>query len=388
MKHRFLAFIAIAMLSISQVSATHIVAGFSSYEHISGNTYQINFTIIRDIFTNGALLDEDIVIQIYTHDAGIYEHEGNALASLDSTQEFEFTNTQYADPSNIGFEYGVYSINYELTESDKDYQFVFQRCCRNPLFSNLVNPLETGISLFSTITRSAQAFQNSSITFDKLPPVLVPVNVDYNSPIKAISLDADTLIYQFSPTYIGGGLMGIGGPQENVNSCDGLEPHGPCFPPYSQTEYFPSNELNFSAPFPAWDDLGINPGTGDILGTPRMIGRFAYGFTVHEFRDNELINSTNFDYMIDVVDFVSSVEQINSESIKVLGNPSDEIFSIQLDGHESYNFGVYNLEGQQIDFDAVSKNNQIEIRINGPSGIYFLNAFNHKTSKTIKLVKL
>lgn len=371
---------------MTQGLSSHIVAGYSSYEHIGGNNYKVNFTLIRDIYTNGASLDSDIVIQIYSYDGSEYAHEGNALTTLDSIANFEFTNTQFANPSFIGYEYGVYSINYELMQSDKDYYFVFQRCCRNPLISNIQNSGEIGLSIFSIITSKAQELQNSSISFDRLPPTLVPVNIDFNSPIEAISLDGDTLRYQLSPSYIGGGMMGAGANTGNAFECDGVLPQGPCFPPYQQTSYTPT-ELNFNNPFPAWDNLSMDPETGDLLGTPNMIGRYAYGFTIHEFRDGQIINSTNFDYLLDVTDFVNAVDENNIEPIKVLGNPSSDVFSITLPQGE-FQLGLYDIKGQQIEFMTTTKQNKIELNINGTNGIYFLHVSSKSMTKTIKLIKL
>ena len=131
--------------------------------------------------------------------------------------------------------------------------------------------------------------------------MFVKINEDLDQPILVNSLDDDQLSYQFSPIYKGGGtngLNGVGDPQD----CDGLSPEGPCYPPYEFVDFL-NSDVAFYKPFPGWESQGLDGQSGSLLGTPTEMGQFAYGLTIHEFRDGLIINSTNFDYLVNAVSY-------------------------------------------------------------------------------------
>lgn len=371
----------------SSLFANHIVAGFSSYTHVVDNLYEINFTLVSDFNTNGAPLDEIINIQIFSFNGVDYTYQDFATIPFTKISDFDHGVQQpIAEQLNlVELNYAEYSFSYELLESDVDYIFVYQRCCRSPLFANTLDPNNTGISLHCTITSEAQALQNSSIDFDLLPPVFAEVNVDQDFPINLINLDADSLSFQFSPPLIGGGNDGSTG-SGDPTSCTGLQPEGPCFPPYATVPF--SSELSFEMPFPNWLNQGMDAQTGDLMGTPQQLGQYSYGFSIDEFRNGELINSTNFDYMVIVADFTLSTNKIQESKLEVFGNPGRESFLIKLINSEEYKFEVYSLAGEKITHTSSTSNGFLEVNILGPSGVYFLKASSKNRSEILKLIKL
>ncbi len=383
---RILVLALLIISSTAESSATHIVAGFSSYKHISGSNYEIKFTLIRDQLSGAALLDEEIIVQVFRFNGSIYTHEANVRIDLAGTYEFDHGElSDLAKENQISYEYGEYLMNYNLFETDEDYVFVYQRCCRSPIFTNLLNPGESGISLVTTITNEAKMLQNSSIEFDILPSILRAPNAIYEMPIEVRSLDGDTLSFQFSPSFLGGGTDGI--TSGFAESCSGLSPQGPCYPPY-QPVGFNSSELNFFKPFPGWEDVAMDGQTGALSGAPSTIGQFAYGFTIHENRNGQIINSTSFDYFTVVALLTSSTESVVPSKLKVFGNPSSEKFMIDLGQKDQYQFELYNMSGNKTEFNSSGNSGVVDLEILGPAGIYSLRAFNGKNIESIKLIKL
>ncbi len=372
---------------LNDLSATHIVAGFSTYKHLSDNRYEIKFTLVRDQLSGGALSDNEIVVQVYTFNGAAYTFQNNIITPRSNIFEVEFgSQASIATQTNISLEAAEYTFDFGLSDPEVDYLFVFQRCCRTPTLLNIADPNENGITLISTISKEAQAIQNSSIEFDILPSFLAIVNQEQTTAINALSIDGDTLSYQFSPSYNGGGddgATGIGDP----TSCTGVTPHGPCPPPYQQVEYS-FDETSFITPFPEWADQGMNATNGTLEGIPSLLGHYAYGFSIHESRNGQIINTTSFDYAIYVLPFTSSTENLHENKLKVHGNPSNDGFIVESDTDKKLNYEVYNLEGKKINTTIGYEGNTVKIDFEGHAGMYILKAFNETTNQSIRLIKL
>ena len=372
---------------VSDLSATHIVAGFSSYKHLTGNSYEIKYTLIRDKLSGGAELDQQIVVQVYSFDGINYIFQGNVLTDRDGIfQVSHGEQSPIADQSNIELEYAEYMFEFELSNPLEDYLFVYQRCCRAPTFSNINDPSENGITLITTITKEAQAVQNSSIEFDNLPNFIAIANQEQMLPINATSIDGDTLSYQFAPSYYGGGLAGTGTIGGEPSDCDGVTPQGPCYPPYEQVQFSFTNG-NFANPFPAWENQGMNSSDGSLLGIPAEIGQHAYGFQIHELRNGQIINSTSFDYITFVLPFISSTEDLQPDKLWLVGNPSNNGFIIESRVEQDLSYEVINLKGEKITSTVERSGNRIKIDFNGPSGMYILKASNKDYNQNLKLIK-
>jgi len=171
-----------------------------------------------------------------------------------------------------------------------------------------------------------------------------------------------------------------------ANACDGISPHGPCFPPYAPANYV-GTELNFFKPIPGWSDIAMDGQSGKLNGTPTMNGWFTYGFTIHENRNGQIINSTNFDYLT-IIGLTSSIENVTKSHIQVLGNPSSDSFYVSIEDSEQFDLQLTDMNGHKVYFTKDQQASLTELSIDGPSGVYILSISNGKTFKTAKLVKL
>ena len=386
MRYITITFILLLCFFHIDLSATHIVAGFSSYEHLNDNSYQISYTLIRDNLSGGANFDEDIFVQVYSFNGFNYTFKGNLMVPMGDIKEVTHGVQQSeADEFSISLSQVEYKFEYQLQEDSVDYVFVHQRCCRVPTISNILGTDE-GITLSTTITKEAQALQNSSIKLDRLPNFIAIANEEQLYPIDAISIDGDTILYQFSPIYYGGGLdgtTGLGSPTD----CTGVTPTGPCPPPYQQGS-FSFTEGAFNTPFPAWDNAGLEPSNGTLLGIPTEVGLFSYGFQIHEIRNGLIINSTAFDYIVYVVPTVVSTNEIGHDKIKIAGNPSSNGFTLENQLDQELSYQVFNLKGEKISNRIERSGSIVKIDFDGPSGMYILKAFNEEYNQNLKLIKV
>jgi len=375
----------------TDLSASHLLACFSSYKHLALDSYEIKFSFVRDRSTSGADSYPVIFVQVYTFDGTSYVFEANLVVSKNDGSNINIdqgVQESIADEFLIRLDRNDYSFEYQLTNPNVDYHFVYQRCCREENTNNLSNPSETGISLSTIITSEAQAVQNSSIEFNHLPPFIAIANMESEITIDAVSLDGDDLTYQLSPNFIGGGLEGNNGPGSgNPFSCEGVFPQGPCPPPYEQISYN-FTEGNFFNPFPGWENQGMDAMTGRLLGVPQLTGQYSYGFSIHESRDGQIINTTSFDYVVFVLPFASSTEKIVENKLTLKGNPSTASFIVENTSEVELNYGVYNLKGEHIDIEIGRDNQLVKIEFEGPAGMYILKAYNEEFKQSLKLIKL
>jgi len=388
MKQLLITFTFLLSLLASELTASHIVAGFSSYRHLSGNTYEIEFNLIRDIFSGGSQLDPNIDIQVYTFNDNTYEFYDSFVTPIDDLTPIEYNEDLSPNVFLHELEQGKYIFEYDLATPDDDYYFVYQRCCRSQLFTNILEPEAVGISLSAVITKEAQAVQNSSIQLEEFPNFINFIGIESDIEINAISLDGDDLSFELAPSYVGGGLDGSTGPNSgDPNSCTGVSPQGPCPPPYEQVEFAFANG-SFSNPFPNWDNQGMNANNGKLLGTPNMQGQFAYGFAIHETRDGQIINTTQFDFLTFVLLPVNNEDYYLGNQLELHKNPSNGSFYLINDLDLDLNYEVYNLRGEKMQSTFKRSNDLIEIDFDGPAGMYILKAFNGSYHQNLKLLKL
>lgn len=292
----FLGLLCLVMHSISGVAhATHLVGGEITYVYQGTNAsgqmeYEVHCYIYRDCSssnTNGTGFDASASIAVYQGSTLI----ANLSAPLDPGL---VTDIIPQNPNNCAFlpddlciERAEYIVNVILNPSQVSYTLVHQRCCRSPVITNLLNPQDQGFSLTTTIPGSiAGNAPNSTPVFNELPQAFVCNNYPFGLDNSAMDADGDSLSYTLCPIYMGGSYIA---PTPNP-------PTGPPFTPVSWAAGF-----NATIPLGAAAGLAINPLTGQLTGTPNIVGKFALGICVMEWRNGQMISSILRDFTIDVV---------------------------------------------------------------------------------------
>lgn len=307
------------ILITGSLGATHIIGGEMTYvcQGVADgdpNTmrYEITLTVYRDCALDGTAnrgggFDSDA-----TDPGGArYVSEGHVSIYLGSSNQ-EFLNVRLTQPNIIRIEpdlgnpclivppgvcvqRGIYTFTVDLPLSPQAYTITYQRCCRNPTISNIIDPNEVGATYFITITPEAQQVCNSSPVFDNFPPIVLCANEYFELPMAATDAEGDRLVYYLCSPVEGGGRDS----GSTLTTYDDISPDPDAPPPY--------NPVLFRAPdFTAQRPLGLdanfiyNDSTGLLSGEPTLQGQFVVGICIDEFRGDTLLSSTKREFQFNV----------------------------------------------------------------------------------------
>ncbi len=278
----------LSLFTTSELKATHIVGGELNYTYLGGNNYQIRLIVYRDC-TFGIAFDD-------TAHVGFFNSANMLVDSLymDTTSGASriigpipnFINSPcIIPPSNICYEYCIYTDTINLPPIPGGYQVVYQRCCRNFSIVNLTNPLTVGSTDYATIPDTSIVSFDSNPRFTNLPPNYICVNEPLIFDHSATDADGDSLVYELCTPLDGATPMTP-------------EPHPPNSPPYTPVTFqLPYNLGNVLGGVP----MTINSATGLLTATPNATGQFVYGVCVNEYRNGVLIGRTSRDFQVNVV---------------------------------------------------------------------------------------
>lgn len=177
------------------------------------------------------------------------------------------------------------------------YVIAYQRCCRNNVISNVVNPERVGTTLFTYIPSSTLAYNNSPTHND--PPLVIcnnyPQRIDYRS----LDQDGDSLVYYLCSSYIGA-------------SNDDTNPTVTSPPPFGKLNYkAPYSEFT---PFPSSSPVYIDPHTGILEFTPTKLGIYTVVVCIDEYRDGVKIGEHHRETQF----YVTPCSKISFASMPVL----------------------------------------------------------------------
>ena len=380
-KHLFL-FISIAFCSHPALSS-HIIGGNMTYKCLGGNRYEITLQLYRDCnCTNCANFDEVVSIGVYRC--------GNIVSCNNLSQANSFLSTSIAlssrssifNPGIPGIHFpeqclerGTYRSFLTLPLSFENYFVAYQRCCRPETVSNIPDSRNTGMTIYTEIqSNTALGCNNSAIFQESISPVFCLGNT-FDIDHSAIDVDGDSLVYSICSAFNGGGLAG--GPEMpgvNPYGCDGIIPTPSCPPPYNLVDYV--SGFSGSNPLGTDSQLSINPQTGIITVNPAIAGQFLVTICVNEFRNGNLINTTQreFTYLAAACQSTAINENIINKSLKVFPNPASNFIQINIEhpGAPSNQIQIFNCYGQCIEkLDLISNNQRLDIS-GWPAGLYNL----------------
>lgn len=291
-------------LGIHQVSATHIVGGNLTYKHINGDTFEIKLVLRRDCYLGSPEAQFDDPARVYVFDDSGQQAKFLSGRNPDPNKFFDgylklpFMNSDTLNEyirSDCGFEgtqVCVHQTTYlgriVLSRAKKFYNFAYQRCCRNASLDNVVDPLNTGATYWTTITQEAFGLNNNSATFNAWPDVYICANKPLEFDHSAKDIDGDSLVYRLCTPNQGG---------NKVNS----DPDPISFPPYTGT----GNIVEWQSPYSLNDMMGgvplkIDQNTGLLTATPNLVGQFLVGVCVEEYRNGVRIGITRRDFQFNV----------------------------------------------------------------------------------------
>lgn len=290
---RIIGFLAIWAVLPFGLSGRHIIGGNITYRCLGDGDYEFTIYIFRDCGCTGcAQLDPEAYIAIYrcgatTQCDRLSQRDFVARLNVPLQSQSSVNRPDYPCliPPNVCVEQGIYRFrlsqyNIRLPLSDDSYHISYQRCCRNVTINNIIAPGDVGATYTIEITPEAQKKCNNSPVFDQFPPTVICANSPLNFDHSATDPDGDQLVYSFCAPLAGGG------PQLQTpfafGSCDGAYPNPACPPPYREVNFI---QPLYSPVAPMGGDpvIQIDPNTGVITGTPRLLGQYVVGVCVYEY---------------------------------------------------------------------------------------------------------
>ena len=274
--------------------ATHLIGGELFYSHIGGDDHQVTLKMYRDCGpgnTNQTGFDASVEIAAYLPNGTFF---GSWFFPLSTSEPVPivWNNPCLTPPSSICVEEGVYTGTVTLPPGNGVYTLSYQRCCRSPVVINLFDPASQGLTCTVTVPDADISGDNSSPSFVSYPPIALCADQSMSFTHAASDPDGDVLTYDLCAPLNGGSQFD---PQPSP-------PAGPPFLPVTwESGYSVANMIDASPP------LTIDPNTGEVTLTPTLLGSFAVGVRVKEFRNGVQLSEVIRDFRFDVVPCAAAV---------------------------------------------------------------------------------
>lgn len=272
------------ILSAFSSQASHIVGGDIYYDYLGNNVYRFYISIYRDCNSTGAQFDSPLHLAVYNN--GALVQNVSIPFPGDSDVPVVFNNPCVTPPNNICTENAIYVTDITLPPAVGGYTISYQRCCRGPNITNVMNPGDTGFTLTCDVPGvNTNAWVNSSPRFNNYPPQLLCNNEDLIFDHSATDPDGDQLVYSLVTPNAGSSGFA---PQPN--------PSPP--PPYPPINWVGGHSA--AVPLGPGSTINIDPVTGLLTASPNLIGLYVVGIRVEEMRNGVVINATTRDFLFRV----------------------------------------------------------------------------------------
>ena len=304
---------AFSLISICSFG-THIVGGEFEITHIEGDRYLFRQIQYFDVVNGNPQAKDQLV------SASIFRKRDNVFVRavqmrLESEKLVSYTNPVCTDDRLITNRI-VYSatviLDPRLFSDSEGYYMVWERCCRNNIITNIVNPEETGQTFyieFPPIRKNGEVFRNSSPQL--FPPLsdYACVNRFYYVDFRGSDPDGDSLVYSL----------------ETPSNSSAFEPlPTPTPAPHPTVTWSPGINSNFQ--IPGTPTLQINE-RGFLTVTPSEEGLFVFSVKCEEYRNGVKLGEVVRDFQLFVIDCPPPG---NAPEIQVKG-PKSDVFSTSVD---------------------------------------------------------
>lgn len=301
MKHLYA--LLLGLLLVGPVRATHIVGGEISLQTVKDNaayTHRLSVNLYFDaVRGNRGAIDASITVNFYRKRDLVLM--GRATLPLVSQVEIGYNYPVCAKTSGLYTEHLSYSelinLPVELFGDADGYILAWERCCRNNIITNIVNPAGAGMVFYlemPPVSVGGVAFSNSSPDFARAQGDYICKGVPFTFDFSAKDADGDSLAYRLVRP-----LNGF---------ATSTQPNTSGSPAGQFGSYYP--EVNWQAGFstdnaiPGTPALRINARTGQLSVTASQLGLFVFSVEVAEFRRGRKIGLVRRDFQLQVIDCV------------------------------------------------------------------------------------
>jgi gliding motility-associated-like protein len=268
--------------------ATHIVGGELLLKHITGSTYQVTLNMYFDnINGNRAAVDPAITVSIF--EKGTNTRMANLVVANMQVTRVPYTAVACTN-AFLSTDKIVYSQNVTLApqiySSPNGYYMVWERCCRNGVISNIINPGGTGQTFyleFPAVVKNGTAFRNSSPTL--FPPVsdYACLNELFYYDFGGQDPDGDSLVYEMATPLNGNSSITVPAPLSVAG-------------PYPLVQW--TAGLNTANQIPGTPNLTVDGGSGRLMVRPTRLGLFVFGVRCSEYRNQVKIGEVRRDFQV------------------------------------------------------------------------------------------
>lgn len=194
--------------------ASHIVGGDFSYNHISGDTYQLKLKMYRDCVSR---TDFNNTIDVGIYDKATNTYKKTVRISLQSVNPIQY-NTSCINPTLRCVETGIYTGNFTMPQSvfnnSAGYYFQWEGCCRNNIIKNIVNPGNESMAFYMEIPSpypsNTSFVENNSPEFLRDPLSYLCVGEAFKFDFRIYDADGDEIRMRMGVPMAGGGYTGSG----------------------------------------------------------------------------------------------------------------------------------------------------------------------------------
>jgi gliding motility-associated-like protein len=263
------------------MQATHIVGGEMRYRCLGSDFYRIYLTMRRDCFTGAAdaEFDDPAFITAYGKNGEVLEELGsNGIFAIpyqhDDTLNEVLTSTCKVLGPDVCVHTTTYFFDVQLRYRPGGYEFVYQRCCYNGTLANVIDPLETGLTVSIRLTEDALVECNSSPDFKSWPPIYLCREDTFTYDHSARDINGDSIAYRLCAPFDGASLST---PKPTKASA----------PPYQPINWRPPYSI---ANLMGGTPVRIDGRTGILSGAPNTVGQFLVGVCMEEYRAGKLLS--------------------------------------------------------------------------------------------------
>jgi gliding motility-associated-like protein len=286
--------IALALLALQPVKATHIVGGEMTYTYLGNNQYKLRLDLYIDCINgNPEAINSDRNALFAIYYGNTREMVPGYPVSVARSGPVRITKTNYnciAVLPNACVDHYWYERTVTLAPRTGGYYVSFQRCCRNGTITNIVDPGGSGANYWNFIPNANDVGNNNSAVFKELPPNFLCTNTALRFDHSAKDADGDSLVYSLTTPYTGGD-RDFPRPDDGVN---GMMDR----PLFDLIQW--RNAYTATDPINGFPKMSIDPETGYLTLTPTLVGQFVVGISVKEYRKGKFLNETIRDYQFNV----------------------------------------------------------------------------------------
>lgn len=182
-------------------------------------------------------------------------------------------------------------INTQNFNDPRGYYIVWERCCRNSIITNILNPASTGETFyteFPALVQNNQPYTNSTPKFGELKGDYICLNRPFTFDFSGKDADGDSLVYSLTRPWAG------------YANTSNPEPVARGSSAYPQVVW--AAGINDQNMIPGPVPLRINRQTGILNVTADKAGLYVFAVLVEEYRKGVKIGAVRREFQFKVVD--------------------------------------------------------------------------------------